>query len=380
MFPKNLTFSGTPLQLQRAIDILPEPKGRVRQRRSNSNSLREKLLQLEPAKLKQWKMKPAMLRLIPDLAVERGNTALRERVLSITQGSLVNMEHRTLQRLIPFVWDDHETRLALNAHFVRNPPTGSGWLAQQYKAFRNDDPALTIAESIPKEIQLPALHRHLGMHTANPLFQAICHRYCMAWSIEQVRTWSWPDLLKWLQSGYPRNIRVRVFQWLLQEYTNEQLESSDFSNGSPLQELLQVGLDMTTQAERISMPEHQQAWLVQIHNGHLLQRWASRKIASVWSRWLKYIQVLDIHRPSGWLFIHFSDFVVVHSMVHTGQEMHIITREAFRQTVATQLRQPTPFSLKQIDQTMVMDSAWSDRLTEWMWSQGYVPTVDEELS
>ena len=69
MFPKTLTFSGTPLQLQRAVDILPEPKGRVRQRSSNSNSLREKLLQLEPAKLKQWKMKPAMLRLIPDLGI-----------------------------------------------------------------------------------------------------------------------------------------------------------------------------------------------------------------------------------------------------------------------------------------------------------------------
>jgi hypothetical protein len=380
MFPKTLIFSGTPLQLQRAVDILPEPKGRVRQRSSNSNSLREKLLQLEPDKLKQWKMKPAMLRLIPDLAVERENIALRERVLAITQGSLVNMEYRTLQRLIPFVWDDHDTRLAINAHFVRNPPTGSGWLAQQYKAFRNDDPALTIAESIPEGVRLLALHRHLGMHTANPLFQAICHRYCMAWSIEQVRTWSWPDLLKWLRSGYPRVIRVRVFQWLLLEYTTEQVQSSDLVDGTPLHQLLEVGLGIVTREDQLSMPEHQQVWLRQIHNGQLLQRWASRTIASEWSTWLRYIQALDIHRPSGWLFIHLSDFVVVHSMVHTGQEMLILTREVFRQTVVTLLRQPTPFSMSHIEQTMVMDSEWSERLTEWMLSQGYIPTTDEELS
>ena len=373
MFPKTFDFVGTPLQLQRAVENLPEPKGRIRHRSSSRNSLREKLLQLDPTQLKQWKMKSTMLRLVPDLAVETNNAALRERVLAITQGSLSNMDYGTLQRLIPFVWMDQETRLAINAHFVRKPPKGGGWLSRYYKSFRVEDPALHIAESIGDSVHLYELHIHLKMQTSNPLFIEICSRFCMGWSMEMVRSWRWPTLLQWLGSGYPRPVRVQVFQWVLQEYTHQFLDNTSLSDGTPLFELLHIGLQITTQEDRSSMEVHQQRWLRQVYHAQLLERWASRQVLKLWSRWMTHVEAIDIHRPSGWLFLHLHEHVVIHSMVHTGQEMHIVSQSHFRQSMVTLLRQPTPFSITKSRATVTMESEWSIGLSEWMQSQGYVP-------
>lgn len=380
MFPKNLHFTGTPLRLQRAVDILPEPKGRVRQRRSSSSSLREKLLQLEPAKLKQWKMKPAMLRLIPDLAVEVNHAPLRERILAITQGSLANMEYLTLQRLIPFVWQDTDTRLALNAHFVRNPPTDSGWLTTHYKAFRTEDPALQIAQSIPDDVPMYALHKHLGMQTSSPLFVEICHRYSMAWPIESTRSWSWSVLLGWLTSGYPREIRLQVFRWLLDAYTHDDLDPVVLHEASPMHDLLQAGLSISTRRDWLLMAPHQQQWLQHVQNGNLLRRWASRQIANVWVDWLMEIQTVDIHRPSGWLLIQLSNHVVVHSMVHTGQELYILRQSTFRQQIVPLLRQSTPFALPDTRYTMSMGDTWMTELTDWMHNEGYGSMIEKDES
>ena len=75
--------------------------------------MRSKLLQIETAQLRQWKLKPAMLKLIPALARERNNTVLQEKVLAIVVTSLENMDLRTLMDVVSLYWDNEEFRLAL---------------------------------------------------------------------------------------------------------------------------------------------------------------------------------------------------------------------------------------------------------------------------
>ena len=65
MFQETSQFVSTPSRLQQAIESLPEPKGKVQAfKLSKDNALRSKLLQIDTAQLRQWKLKPAMLKLI----------------------------------------------------------------------------------------------------------------------------------------------------------------------------------------------------------------------------------------------------------------------------------------------------------------------------
>ena len=128
------------------------------------------------------------------------------------------------------------------------------------------------------------------------------------------------------------------------------------------------------------MAPHQQRWLQQVQNGNLLRRWASRQIANVWVHWLMEIQTVDIHRPSGWLLIQLSNHVVVHSMVHTGQELYILHQSTFRQQIVPQLRQSTPFSLPDTRYTMSMGDTWMTELTDWMRNEGYGTMIEKDES
>ena len=123
MFPKNIKLSAHPASCSKRWNLCPNPKGKVRRSVSKDNALRSKLLQIETAQLRQWKLKPAMLKLIPALAREQEHPILQEKVLAIVVTSLENMDDRTLMDVLSLYWDNEEFRLAFNAHCVRQPPT-----------------------------------------------------------------------------------------------------------------------------------------------------------------------------------------------------------------------------------------------------------------
>ena len=84
MFPKELRFSIHPRELQSAVELLPDPKGKSRSSSSASTELKNKLLQVPVEKLRLWKMKPKMLAMLPYLVVEKDNAALQKRILTIS--------------------------------------------------------------------------------------------------------------------------------------------------------------------------------------------------------------------------------------------------------------------------------------------------------
>ena len=101
MFPKNIQFSATPLLLQQAVDGIQEPKGRLRRRKSKELAFKEKILQIPTEQLQKWKMKPAMLRILPVLATEKSNVILREKVLTIAIASMQNIDMSNTRSFFP---------------------------------------------------------------------------------------------------------------------------------------------------------------------------------------------------------------------------------------------------------------------------------------
>ena len=50
--------------------------------------------------------------------------------------------------VLSLYWKNEKFRLAFNAYCVRQPPIDHTWLIKYYKAFRAEDPAQAIADTI----------------------------------------------------------------------------------------------------------------------------------------------------------------------------------------------------------------------------------------
>lgn len=368
MFPKKIKFVGTPVQLQQAIDALPPVKGNVRRSQSKDNVLRDKLLQIETAQLREWKLKPAMLRRIPALARERSNTVLQEKVLAIAVTSLDNMDGSTMQELTALLWQHQEYRLALNAHFARKVPTHQGWLQQYYKAFRTEDPPKAIAQNIPDSIPLYAVHKHFGMQTSNPLFLDIVKVYGQQVSLSEVSSWSWSKLLDFLHSGYPIMVKQRVLEWVLKEYCIDvELEQVLNVNGTDasLYRLFLVATQFLTRWQR-QLPKSTQQHIQCVQRFQELNRWLSSKETYRWIRLLQYIQSISVHRPSGWLCVVFDTGALIWPMVKQDSVLYWMHRSNFRTMMLPKMRQSTPIAITQWDRQISKTDDWSRLLEQWI--------------
>ena len=365
MFPKNIKFVSTPSQLQQAVESLPEPKGKVRRSASKDNALRSKLLQIETSQLRQWKLKPAMLRLIPALARERSNAILQEKVLAIAVTSLENMDDSTLMDVLSLYWSNEEFRLAFNAHCVRQPPTEHAWLIKHYKAFRSEDPPQSIADTIDSVQTLYNLHKYLEMQTSNPLFIAICQSYVKHLDVAHVASWSWVTLMAFLQSGYPLDVRQQVFEWVLIEYIGKSLALSSILESEHLMTLLSLNLLPQKRLQRL--PPHLQLIGSGVQKHQQLRRWLSGSDLDGWKSVLPFIQSVLLHRPSGWLCVMFDSHVLIWPMSKRDTTVYIVSVAYFRQRLQSKLRQPIPIALSQnsVMNSLDKESDWASEFLRW---------------
>lgn len=365
MFPKNIKFVSTPSLLQQAVESLPEPKGKVRRSVSNDNALRSKLLQIETAQLRQWKLKPAMLKLIPALAREQGHSALQEKVLAIAVTSLENMDESTLMELLSLYWKNEEFRLAFNAHCVRQPPTNHTWLAKYYKAFRAEDPPQAISDTIDSPQNLYELHKYLQLQTSNPLFVAICQSYVHRLDVAHVSSWPWVSLLAFLRSGYPLDVRQQVFEWVLREYIGKSVTFRDLLGSEQLMSLLSMTL--LPQNRRRELPLQIQLLLASVHKHQQLSRWLSSSELESWIDLIPLIRTISIHRPSGWLCAMLDLEVLIWPMSKRDAGISIVSIKNFRRRLQSKLRQPIPIAM---DHTYVLrsfdkEAGWSSEYLQW---------------
>ena len=366
MFPKNIKFTSTPSRLQQAVDSLPEPKGKIRRTVSKDNALRAKLLQIETDQLRKWKLKPAMLKLIPTLARERSNAELQEKVLAVATTSLENMDVHLLSEMVSLFWHHEEFRLALNAHCVRYPPSGKGWFPMYYKAFRSEHPPKEIARQLEPSLKLYALHKHLGMQTSNPLFEAICIEFTKSLTHAHVSNWNWGDLIAFLRSGYPLQVRQHIFESTLVEYIGPQVSFTEVQESTELQTLLEIKL-LSKRQEKV-LPAHIQTLLHQSHTLEQLSQWLSSNDLFGWTPFLSEIEHILVHRASGWLCVVFQNCALIWPMSQRENQMYVISIKEFRQRLQSKLRQPIPIALHPdcIRYSVEKNEAWSDKLANWL--------------
>ena len=366
MFPKNIQFVSTPSRLQQAIESLPEPKGKVRRTLSKDNALRSKLLQIETAQLRQWKLKPSMLKLIPALARERSNAVLQEKVLAIVVTSLENMDLRTLMEVVSLYWENEEFCLAFNAHCVRNPPSEHRWLARYYKAFRAESPPSAIADRIDTAVSLYKLHKHLELQTSNPLFTAICQSYAERLNVSHVSSWSWGQLISFLQSGYPLDVRQRVFEWVLIEYIGVSMDLETILQSKYLMTLF--SLNLLPKRHRQKLPPHLQDLLDSVHKHQSLGNWLSGAELESWGDLIPLLHSILVHRPSGWLCVLFDSYVLIWPMSKRESTIAIVSIDNFRQRLQSKLRQPIPVALHQsiVVHSLTKNSTWSSDFMQWL--------------
>ena len=369
MFPKNIQFSATPLLLQQAVDGIQEPKGRLRRRKSKELAFKEKILQIPTEQLQKWKMKPAMLRILPVLATEKSNVILREKVLTIAIASMQNIDMSTHRRLIPLLWEDDDFRMAINARFVKKPPS-KGWLGKYYKAFRADDPVHEMVRMLPADAALNQLHSHMQMHTANPIFQAVCDSYSQYASFQSLKGWTWNELLDWLQSGYSRSLRWGALCYLINEYGSEDIPLEHIVYQTDMFDLLRIGLDISTQNDRSHLNSVHQQWFSCLIWDKTLSNRCPSLIHQMWKPWLSNIDGIEIHRPSGWICVLLRNHVCIWSMTNSHPRIQIIDRSVFRQKLVSKLRQPTPFLLRNIA-SIEVDSSDPLGIRNWMLENGY---------
>ena len=365
MFPKNIQFVSTPSRLQQAVESLPEPKGKVRRSVSKDNALRSKLLQIETAQLRQWKLKPAMLKLIPALAREMGNAVLQEKVLAIAITSLENMDGRTLMDVLSLYWNNEEFRLAFNAHCVRQPPTGHTWLGKYYKAFRTDNPPQAIADTIEPTQTLYDVHKSLNMQTSNPLFVAICRSYVKRLDVSHVFSWPWVTLMAFLQSGYPLDVRQQVFEWVVVEYIGESTALCTILESDHLMTLLSMPLLPKNRSQLL--PQHIQQLLKDVQRYQYLGRWLSGSDLESWTDVIPFIRSILLHRPSAFLCAVFDSYVLIWPMSKRDTTISIVSLRDFRHRLQSKLRQPIPIALSHsyVLHSLNKEEAWSSEFLQW---------------
>ena len=382
MFPKGIQFFSSPSRLQQAIESLPEPKGKVRHSVSKDNALRSKLLQIDTAQLRQWKLKPAMLKLIPTLARERDNPVLQEKLLAIVVTSLENMDVRTLMDVVSLYWNNEEFRLAFNAHCVRKAPTDHQWLAQYYKTFRAADPSKAIAAMIDTRQPVYNLHKHLEMQTSNPLFIAICRSYVERLNVSHVSSWSWGHLVSFLQSGYPLVVRQKIFEWVLIEYIGV---STDFETILKSKYLMTIfSINLLPKYHRKNLPHHLQKLLENVTRYQYLGNWLSGVELDSWQKVIPLIHSILVHRPSGWLCVLFGSHVLIWPMSKRETTIAIVSIQRFRQRLQSKLRQSIPVALHQgiVAHSLLKDTSWSTEFLQWMdnfqmQSQGHTDNLEQ---
>ena len=360
MFPSNMQFLGTPIRLQQAVESLPEPKGKRRRTISKDNALRQKILQIDTEQLRQWKLKPAMLRLIPSLARERQNTTLQEKVLAIAVTSIENMDAQTLRELVPLLWQQEEFCLAMNALFVRTPPT-KGWLAIYYKAFRSLEPHMEIAKTLDVNTPLYELHHRLNMQTSSPLFVEIATAFTERIEFQQICEWPWETMLQFVTSGYPLKVRQQVLSWVLNEYVGKVVSTEEAVQKGPLNQILTESVRFPKRWRR-TLPDHIQYLLHSVQNHLELERWMPNSMVQQWLPLVRLIESVVVHRPSGWLFASFDECVVVWPMSKKDTQVYVVSKAAFRHQLSSKLRQPMPFLLQDIQKSLSKEEDWTSTL------------------
>lgn len=376
MFPKELHFNIYPRELQQAVELLAEPKGYVRHSTSTFSELKNKLLQVPVEKLRLWKMKPKMLAKLPYLVIEEKDEELQERILAIAVASMENCSEDTLLQLLGYLYRNKEFIQAMNARFIKAPPTKNIWLQTYYKLFRSETPASNLAEFLLKEVKdITQLDLVLKISPTSPLFEMVCMHYAKDYSWKHIKELPFPSVQRFLERGLPLKVKQKLLLELLKEYCTGEYPITVLKNGSVMRELAEYSL-------RLFGGFNKPIWSLVPKAKRLAQIISFEKTLEVylgfgdsfsrlrwWRRWIESIDEIIVHRPSSLICFYIREFVIVESLA-VAQWLYIYDRKDFMAQIQPKLWNSSPFQIDLEGDVMEREQGWQDIMNRWMVAKG----------
>jgi hypothetical protein len=236
-------LSARPVQLQAAVDALPQSKGNRTRARRPIAQLRAQLLERSIEQLSQQRMTHKAREVLPYLAVETRNPELRARIVALTIQQVGEMRWRLLAQMIPYLWQEDELRSAALARARQDPPqAGPRWIHEHWEASLGAEspPAALARIGLKEEPILGRLLGHLELRNGSPLGQAVLaaalDQATDAWLASQPYT----ETLRTIEhSTAGPAIRMRFLGMVLDRYISSATSWQLFSGG-PNVELMKV--------------------------------------------------------------------------------------------------------------------------------------------
>ncbi|MBM76524.1 MAG: hypothetical protein CMK59_14045 [Proteobacteria bacterium] len=319
LLPEEPLFQARPTRLMEAVSELPESKGPAPQPRRKIQNLRQKLLQIPIEKLKKWKLKPSMLVHLPLLASETQNTELSERVLVLSIGNIGVFKPQTIAELLHFYLEHAVFRKTVLRLFRKRsvPPKMPFWIKEYWEpVFSSERPVEKLVQMLKKEGLL--LHLVLSrseIPATAPLANKLMFQYFAAMSQAELKEQPFVPTLNLLQKNMFPDLGQGLLRWMLHRY-GETIDSPiHLTQEEPLVPLYELAVfywgstdrsgwsDFSPIIKRVGRWVWVKKELRRIFGQDIRSEW--------WNQYLRDIQNISCHRPSGTVAIDLGHWVAL---------------------------------------------------------------------
>ena len=187
--------------------------------------------------------------------------------------------------------------------------------------------------------------------------------------LSSLRRENFEQLMSCCKGGFPLTAKRKILAWLLQEYIPEQLQLNELTEGAPLREVVCLATRWIPKTRWRKMRQDivtamTVIWLEeQLKN--LLGQSDSMRRFQWWRRWIRGVDDIHYHRPSGKIFLFCQGVVCVESIA-VPLWMHVYPKEELIRNIQSKLWQPMPFNITipAIEKQRI--PGWQLQFDDWM--------------
>ncbi|MED5374357.1 MAG: hypothetical protein VX899_25285 [Myxococcota bacterium] len=253
-----------PERIQSAVEALPPKKAPLRNSRPSVDAFREQLLSKPVEALARVRLREKALETLPQLATERRNAELRERVLALSVQYAGELRWPTLGRLLPWVIDHDPLRKAVFQRCSAKPPDESAplWLRRHWKQAlaRNHGVSRLVDIGLVEQHVLALLLPHLELKGRSPLAEAVLSEAISRYDRGALLDQPWTETLRFIEhSGAPWGPRRRLLRGILAALPEQ--DPASLRTRPALQELMalsrsRLGSPRTRPGAWLDLPPH----------------------------------------------------------------------------------------------------------------------------
>ena len=297
-------LSARPRTLEAASDALRPPKGERHEEPLRIDAQRSRLLAIPVAELARYRINARALEILPVLATERHNIALRERVIALSIAQAEQLTWPLLTRLLPFIYMVDDFRRLIHNRAKRQPPPDSAplWLRAHWRqVLGREAPATALVEvALLDEPLLARLPAHLQLSIGSPLSGAVLGAALEKRDDRWLSGQPYTETLRFIESsGAAPAVRTAMLRRILARYASR-IRDPDELTGAALELMLLAKKQLQGWPRAHAAPWHGLPAAVL-----LVARWCERREQLVaafeegdfrvtaWLPWLRYIDNIE---------------------------------------------------------------------------------------